>query len=260
MIINQFGRLYNMDTGYSTQQSSVGTSDINNIPFNKGPPNQYEHMQQSMQQSMQQPTQQSMQQSMQSTNIQSTQPTPPTLEDIQKSRNSEIESIRSQDRVVQEPHTNTSVVSQDIINKMIPDIQSANERGYLSLPDRDIPKNETQYTNDTSIQPNKQVQFSADTTDYIPRQVDNTESSSVDKKSHWSREFLYDELFTPILAGILFYIFSNDKGIEIIQKLIPSLFRSDGNMKKYGNLVISCIFSFTIYTFIKTYDYTAMVI
>ena len=216
-----------MESGYSAQQSSTGSSDMNNIPFGNGP-------------STQQPSY-----------------TSPTLEDIQKSRNNDISTIRDQNSGVPE-QTNPGVVSQDIINKMIPDIQSATARGYLSLPDRDIPRDGTQYTNDPSIQVNKEVHFSPETKDYIPTQSNTNTPTPARKKSQWDREFLYDELFTPIVAGIMFYIFSNDRGIEIIQRLIPSMFKSDGNMKKYGNLVVACIFSFTIYSMMKAYDYTSM--
>jgi hypothetical protein len=190
-----------------------------------------------------------------------------SIEEIQKSRNSELASIGNgghgggrQSNIspnapaLGNPPLQSNVVSQDIINKMIPDIQNAAMDGSLALPSRDIPQQPTQFTNDPAVQPNQHVKFAENNTKYIydtpPVHVPMKQQAVERDANVW-----FDELFVPALAGVLFYIFSSSGGLDMIQKVIPSIFKSDGSMKSNGLAVLSVVFMVSLYGCINAHVY-----
>lgn len=184
-----------------------------------------------------------------------------SIEEIQKSRNSELTGIGNGNSHIS-PNApaigvapqNSNVVSQDVINKMIPDIQNAAVDGSLRLPSRDIPQQPTQFTNDPAIQPNQHVKFAENNTKYIydtpPVHVPMKPSTVKQDANVW-----FDELFVPALAGVLFYIFSSSGGLDMIQKVIPSIFKSDRTMKSNGPMVLSVFFIASLYGCINLHAY-----
>mgnify|MGYP007117379103 CR=1 FL=1 len=179
-----------------------------------------------------------------------------TIEDIQKSRNNELTGIGNGG--TNAPNASvpgqSNVVPQDIINKMIPDIQNAAMDGSLKLPSRDIPQQPTQFTNDPAVQQNQHVKFTENNTKYIydnaPVRVPMKRDGIQQDANIW-----FDELFVPVLAGVLFYIFSSTGGLEMIQKVIPSIFKSDGTMKSNGLMVLSICFVASLYGCINMHSY-----
>jgi hypothetical protein len=182
-----------------------------------------------------------------------------SIEDIQKARNADLNNLGNDSQgnssfsgsgINSQQH----VVPQDVINKMIPDIQNAARDGSLTLPSRDIPHSQMQFTTDQEIQPNKQVQFAPNDTKYIY----DSEPDHVGRVPVLSdANIWFDELFIPALAGILFYVVTCSRGIEMSQKFIPSIFKSDGSMKQNGPVILGVCFSGMIYGGIKLHEYIA---
>lgn len=184
-----------------------------------------------------------------------------SVEDIQKSRNNELTSIGNGGSNVPAnapvsgtPPSQSNVVPQDVINKMIPDIQNAAMDGSLRLPNRDIPQQPTQFTNDPTVQQNQHVKFAENNTKYIydsaPVRVQMKQNDGRQDANIW-----FDELFIPVLAGVLFYIYSSSGGLDMIRKVIPSIFKSDGTMKSNGLFVLSICFVVSLYGCINTHLY-----
>ena len=184
-----------------------------------------------------------------------------SIEDIQKARNADLNNLGNapsgHPQTGAPPTGNTyqqNVVPQDVINKMIPDIQNAARDGSLLLPSRDIPSSQTQFTTDHEIQHDRQVHFSNNDTKYI---YESEPEYTGRRPMLNDANIWFDELFIPVMAGILFYALTCSRGTELSQKFIPSIFKSDGSMKNNGPIVLATCFSGMIYGGVKLHEYIA---
>lgn len=156
--------------------------------------------------------------------------------------------------------TSSSVPSatenQKIMNELVSGIQQASASGVTQLPSRDIPMNTNNLTQDPTIQPNYVPTNPND--DYI-----NDESSPEDylkqntKKSNQldSIESILEDLQTPILLGVLYFIFQLPIVRKIVFKYFPVLCSKDSNLNLGGYLFFSVMFAvcyFSITHLIKT--------
>jgi len=113
------------------------------------------------------------------------------------------------------------------------------------LPQRDIPMNNEQYNHDEQVQPNyvPKIKLTSDyieeyqkETDYKIREYENN------KKKEKKIESWFDELHTPIVISLLYFIFS----LPIINTTIfkrfsfLSIYKEDGNFNIIG-LTLKCI-------------------
>ena len=136
-------------------------------------------------------------------------------------------------------------------NEMISQLQQASSKGVTGLPSRDIPMDPAQVINDVHIKPN-----------FIPPppQVNNTDyiknySSENDIINNHNKEisnintfeFLFNELYIPLLVTGLYFIFQMPFFMKNLLKTFPSLFNKDGNANSYGNLLISLTFGLSFY-------------
>jgi hypothetical protein len=148
--------------------------------------------------------------------------------------------------------------NQKIMNELVSGIQQASASGATQLPSRDIPMNTNNITQDPSIQPNYVAQNPND--DYI-----NQESSPEDylinnqKKSNKlsSIESIMEDLQTPFLLGILYFIFQLPFIKKLVFKHIPLLCHKDSNLNLGGYLFFSVLFAITYFSIthiIKTID------
>lgn len=124
-------------------------------------------------------------------------------------------------------------------NTMINELQKASQSGATSLPSRDIPMNTNNIVQDEQVQPN----FIPDNqVDYIGNNiiVDNNvnqENSNINRLDQF-----YNNLQTPILLTILYFIFQLPVIKKYLFKYIPSLFGKDGNQNIYGYIFYSILF------------------
>lgn len=148
--------------------------------------------------------------------------------------------------------------NQKIMNELVSGIQQASASGATQLPSRDIPMNTNNITQDPTIQPNYVAQNPND--DYI-----NQESSPTDylinnqKKSNKisSIESIMEDLQTPFLLGILYFIFQLPFIKKLVFKNIPLLCHKDSNLNLGGYLFFSVLFAITYFSIthiIKTID------
>ena len=126
-------------------------------------------------------------------------------------------------------------------NTMISDLQKASQSGATSLPSRDIPMNTNGITQDEQIQPNY---IPNDNQDYIGDNVmvDNTINNT---NSQYNRlDDFYNNLQTPVLLSLLYFIFQLPIFKKYLFKFLPNLFGKDGNQNIYGHIFYSILFSF----------------
>ena len=153
---------------------------------------------------------------------------------------------------LQQERDNDPATMQKNLNQFVTGIQQASAAGMTTLPSRDIPQSQQHLAQDVNIQPNyipAPTEF-----DYIRAEQTNDEiirAQAQKQKKKNSFDVWYDELQTPVLIGILYFLFQ----LPIIQKqlcrILPSLFNKDGNPSLSGYIFTSASFASIYYFLVK---------
>jgi hypothetical protein len=156
-------------------------------------------------------------------------------------------------------HSQQSQQSQPNYNELITQIQKAAVYGSTALPSRDIPMEPLKVANDVQSQPNyiPPPQFQED---YIknsitPQNLADTNSRQIKSGAYFDK--LYGELQLPIIIALLFFLFQLPVVKQYNKKLLPFLFKSDGNPNLYGYIANSVLFASMIYVLLKLVAYLA---
>ena len=159
-------------------------------------------------------------------------------------------------------NTNTVIKSnpavsldQTTINQIINGLQQAGTT--TQLQSRDIPQNTENFTQDPQIQANY-IPRPESMKDYIQDMEDNddiVDNYNEKMKNMNKLDQMYNELQTPLLLSLLFFLFQ----LPIVKKLlfnyIPFLFFKDGNINLYGYSLTSIIFGLLYYILMKVMNY-----
>lgn len=144
-------------------------------------------------------------------------------------------------------------------NELISQIQKAAAYGTTALPSRDIPMDPVKVANDVQSQPNyiPPPQFQED---YIKNSI--TPQNLVDTNSKRTKydtnfEKIYGELQLPLIIALLFFLFQLPIVKQYNKKLLPFLFKTDGNPNLYGYIANSVLFASMIYVLLKLVAYLA---
>jgi hypothetical protein len=156
-----------------------------------------------------------------------------------------------------QPHMTAPMsLDESTINQIISGLQQASASSLTQLPSRDIPKNTDTIMQDVQTQPNYIPK--EQTLDYIKNQ-ENSEDilSAYNKKVKKTDTFndslndMYNEIQTPILLAVLYFLFQLPILKKTLFTYVPSLFSKDGNYNINGFLFISILFGFVFYKFNK---------
>ena len=147
-------------------------------------------------------------------------------------------------------------LDETTINQIISGLQQASASSMTQLPSRDIPKTTDTIMQDVQTQPNYIPQ--GQSLDYIKNQ-ENSEDilSAYNKKVKKTDTFndslndIYNEIQTPILLAVLYFLFQLPILKKTLFTYIPSLFSKDGNYNINGFIFISILFGFVFYKFNK---------
>ena len=145
----------------------------------------------------------------------------------------------------------TLSLDQSTISQIVNGLQQASVAGATMLPSRDIPQNTQTLTQDAYIQPNYVPPPT--NTDYI-NDADYTNINSYDKEEQMknSLDTIYEELQTPLLISILYFLFQLPILKQTLFKYIPLLCHNDGNYNLNGLLFTSVAFGFLFFSLSKT--------
>ena len=141
-------------------------------------------------------------------------------------------------------------LSQSTIAELVSGIQKMSNNGNTSLPTRDIPMSEAGVAVDETVKPNYVPP--TENADYIKDYISNENILREHEKSDSATktvEDLYDEIQTPVLAAMLYFISQMPATKKYETKLIPGLFNTDGNMNLYGilfNSIVMCAILFIV--------------
>lgn len=146
--------------------------------------------------------------------------------------------------------------SAESYNELIAGLQNASQQGQTELPDRNIPQQTTNLTTDETIQPNYIPESKENK--YVENEITNEDVINYNKNlESQSNNFdnIYQELQLPILIAILYFLFQLPIIQKYLYKIIPGLFKSDGNPNIFGYVLNSMLFSVIFYALLKGLDY-----
>jgi hypothetical protein len=188
------------------------------------------------------------------TSIDSLPVSPQTNNNIQMDTYDQNIKIPNPTQALQQERDNDPAIMQKNLNQFVTGIQQASAAGMTTLPSRDIPQNQQHLSQDVNIQPNYIPQPESQL-DYIRTEQTNDEiiraqALKMEKKN--SFDIWYDELQTPVLIGILFFLFQ----VPVIQKqlckILPSLCNKDGNPSLSGYVFTSASFAAVYFFLVKS--------
>ena len=135
-------------------------------------------------------------------------------------------------------------MSQEETSQFVSGLQQASQTGMTSLPSRDIPMNQSQVNMDQAARAN-----------YVPQPpvqndyIGNTQTadeiiahSNMKKQKEDTLDSLYDEIQTPLLIAILFFVFMIPSVRGLLFRSFPMLLKTDGNPTLGGYLYIAGLF------------------
>lgn len=167
-----------------------------------------------------------------------------------------FENLPSQPQPQQVPNPNsTSGINLDesTINQIVSGINQANANGMTQLNSRDIPMNPSQITTDPNITPNY-VPMPESHHDYLEETPDNNyifENINNKIVRNNNLDDIYNDIQTPLLLAILYFLFQMPFFKTRIYKLFPMFYSEDGNMKINGMLFVSILFAMIYYILYK---------
>jgi hypothetical protein len=139
-------------------------------------------------------------------------------------------------------------LSQSTIAELVSGIQKVSKTGNTTLPSRDIPMNESNVATDEGVKPNYIPP--TENTDYIKDYEENNNIiRNYEKKAErvQQAEDLYEELQTPIIVMLVYFLFQLPAFKKYERKLIPGLFGSDFNINTYGVIFNSVLIGLIVF-------------
>ena len=156
----------------------------------------------------------------------------------------------------QPPTKNLAELSKDSINKIIQGLQDASQSGSTNLPSRDIPIMTEQIMHDNSARPNFVPSPPAEKANYI--QDEETMETLIKQKRNQHKNNMdnfYDEIQTPLLIMILFFIFQLPTFKKSMLNNFPLFFFRTGNYNLKGMIFNTILFGGFYYLIMKSIRY-----
>jgi len=149
-------------------------------------------------------------------------------------------------------------LDQSTISQIVNGLQQATLAGLTQLPSRDIPMNTSNITNDPEVMPNYVPPPPNNHDDYIK----NYEQTS-DMIQHYNRKTnsqnsldeMYNEIQTPLLIAVLYFLFQLPFFKKFLFSYLPFLFSGDGNYNLNGYLFSSVMFGIVFHSLMKMTSY-----
>ena len=147
-------------------------------------------------------------------------------------------------------------LDQTTINQIVNGLQQASISGATLLPSRDISMSTNGLSVDPQIQPNyvPPPQPHSLNNDYIRDSLDPDDIiDKYNKNTHRqnSLDDMYNEMQTPLLLAVLYFLFQLPFFRKILFSYFPILFSNDGNLNINGFLFTSILFGLAFYFFNK---------
>ena len=138
-------------------------------------------------------------------------------------------------------------LSQNMISQLVSGLQQASKTGETQLPSRDIPVNPSHITQDEQVKPNF---VPSSPPDYIQKYETQNEMQTQhlqNQKQENQLDRLYNEIQSPLMIGVLFFMFQLPFFQKFIKKNLPMLYLQDGNITMSGYIFKAFLFSISYY-------------
>jgi hypothetical protein len=140
-------------------------------------------------------------------------------------------------------------LDQGTISQIVNGLQQASLTGATQLPSRDIPMTTSGHSTDPHVQPNY-VPPPPQNMDYIRNyeqtsDMINDYNKNIQKQN--SLDDMYNEIQTPILLAVLYFLFQLPFFRKFLFSYFPVLFSNDGNLNINGFLFTSALFGLLFY-------------
>jgi len=158
----------------------------------------------------------------------------------------------------QQPGTPGMSLDQTTINQIVNGLQQATLAGTTQLPSRDIPMTTNGITADPQVMPNYVPQPPPQHQDYIKnyeQTSDMVNNYNRGKQMNDSLDDMYNEIQTPVLLAVLYFLFQLPFFKRFFYTYIPFLFSNDGNYNINGYVFISILFGLLFHFLMKTTSY-----
>jgi hypothetical protein len=158
-------------------------------------------------------------------------------------------SINASEQISQAQSPNLSL-DQTTINQIVSGIQQASVSGATLLPSRDIPMITTNLSTDSQVQPNYVPLPPKNSVDYIKDYEDADDMiDSYNKNANRqnSLDDMYNEIQTPLLLAVLYFLFQLPFFRKFLYSYFPVLFSNDGNLNVNGFGFTSILFGLIFY-------------
>lgn len=147
-------------------------------------------------------------------------------------------------------------LDQTTINQIVNSLQQATLAGATQLPSRDIPMTTSGHIADPQVVPNYVPP--PPMTDYIKnneRTSDMINNYNKEQQRKGSLDDMYNEIQTPLLLAVLYFLFQLPFFKRFLYTYIPFLFSNDGNYNINGFLFTSITFGILFHLLMKTTTY-----
>lgn len=156
----------------------------------------------------------------------------------------------------QQPAASGMSLDQTTINQIVNGLQQATLSGATHLPSRDIPMTTSGLSADPQVIPNYVPP--PQHPDYIKNYEQTSDMiNSYNKGSQMNNSLddMYNEIQTPVLLAVLYFLFQLPFFKRFFYTYIPFLFSNDGNYNINGFLFISVLFGLLFHLLMKTTSY-----
>ena len=179
------------------------------------------------------------------TNIDSLPMSPQSGDNIRFEMNETNVTVNNPAQDLQKARNEDPAAMQNNLNQFVTGIQQASAAGLTLLPSRDIPQYQDHLVQDVSIKPNY-IPQPVNPVDYVRDHQTNEEiirAQAYKQEHNDSVDYLYEQIQTPLLIGVLYFVFQLPIVHKTLFKLLPSLFNKDGNPNLSGYIVNSVAFA-----------------
>ncbi len=150
---------------------------------------------------------------------------------------------------------NTAIREQRIMNELVTGLQQASAGGATALPSRDIPTTTSQFQ-DEQTKANYVPLPSPE--DNVPDYIDDSDQGIINSRllnksiSKDPFETMYDEMQTPIILVLLYFLYQLPVVRMKVLYLLPSLHNDLGNPNISGYILNSVLFGVLYYVIMKS--------
>lgn len=153
---------------------------------------------------------------------------------------------------------NGMTLDQTTISQIVNGLQQATLAGATHLPSRDIPMTTSGISTDPQVVPNYVPPPPQNNPDYITnfeQTTDMINKYNRGKQMNNSLDDMYNEIQTPLLVAVLYFLFQLPFFKKFLYTYLPFLFSNDGNYNLNGFLFTSVVFGMLFHFLIKTTGY-----